>query len=527
MSRSLQIFFFFFLTTQIGFAQWFQQNSGTEYDITDIAFYDQNNGIASGWNWDGFLHLTGLVLTTTDGGEHWLKQEGYNGLHDVSYGDSNNCFVVGTQTVLKTTNGGITWTELTINNATLTGVHFTDALNGVAVGYGHDSLPNPQAVILRTIDGGTSWSNQLSPRNSYLYDVYFADNNNGWIVGEILDWVVRGGVILNTTDGGTTWSEQWYSPTVGLTDIYFRDLDNGWAVAYSGQPPGPYGGRILKTTNGGTTWTEQIIAPDRELWGLTFSDDNNGWIVGSDGLILSTIDGGTNWIQQISGTLNWISGVNFTDIDNGWAVGGDGTILHTTNGGVVPVELNSFAATANGKEVTLSWSTATELNNQGFEIQRKFGSNDFVTVGSVKGHGTTTAPNNYTYIDKLASAGKYFYRLKQIDFGGKYEYSQTVEINWSPFTTYKLEQNFPNPFNPATTIGFGIMEKGNVRLSVLNILGEEIKVLLNEQKEAGYHSIDFNASDLPSGVYFYRLQVYPAKGGTGSFIDTKKMILLR
>jgi S-formylglutathione hydrolase FrmB len=187
---------------------------------------------------------------------------------------------------------------------------------------------------------------------------------------------------------------------------------------------------------------------------------------------------------------------------------------------VIPVELISFTATANGKEVTLNWSTATELNNQGFEVQRKFGSNDFVTIGSVRGNGTTTSPNNYTYIDKLFDAGKYFYRLKQIDFGGKYEYSSTVEVDWSPFTTYKLEQNYPNPFNPTTTIGFGIPEKGNVRLSILNVLGEEIRVLLNEEKEPGYHSIDFDASELPSGVYLYRIQ-------TVNNIDTKKMILVR
>ena len=124
-------------------------------------------------------------------------------------------------------------------------------------------------------------------------------------------------------------------------------------------------------------------------------------------------------------------------------------------------------------------------------------------------------------VDKLIDAGKYFYRLKQIDYDGKYEYSQTVEVNWSPFTTYKLEQNYPNPFNPTTTIGFGIPEKGNVRLSILNILGEEIKVLLNEEMEAGYHSVDFSAeSGLPNGVYLYRLQA-------GNYIETKKMILLR
>jgi N-acetylneuraminic acid mutarotase len=194
---------------------------------------------------------------------------------------------------------------------------------------------------------------------------------------------------------------------------------------------------------------------------------------------------------------------------------------------VIPVDLTTFTASANEKEVKLNWTTATELNNQGFEVQRKFGSNDFVTIGSVKGHGTTTSPNNYTYVDKLTDAGKYFYRLKQIDFGGKYEYSQTAEINWSPFTTYTLEQNYPNPFNPTTTIGFGILASPNpskggalVTLKIYDVLGNEVKILINEEKEAGYHLVDFNASELPSGVYFCRIQ-------SGNFIDTKKMILLK
>ena len=118
-----------------------------------------------------------------------------------------------------------------------------------------------------------------------------------------------------------------------------------------------------------------------------------------------------------------------------------------------------FSITSNSKEVILNWSTATELNNQGFEVQRKFGSNDFVTIGSVIGHGTTTTPNEYTYVDKLTAAGKYFYRLKQMDFDGKYEYSQTVEVDVRILDNYTLEQNYPNPFNPTTTIGYGIQEK--------------------------------------------------------------------
>jgi hypothetical protein len=189
-------------------------------------------------------------------------------------------------------------------------------------------------------------------------------------------------------------------------------------------------------------------------------------------------------------------------------------------GTVVPVELTSFTASAIGNEVILNWSTATELNNQGFEIQRKALGSEFATVAFIKGQGTTTQKNDYSYADKNLDEGKYFYRLKQVDFSGAFEYSKTIEVEVSPVLVYSLEQNFPNPFNPTTTIGFGIIEKGNVRMSILNLLGEEIKVLLNEGKEAGYHSIDFNASDLPSGVYFYRLQ-------SGNFISTRKMLLLK
>ena len=139
----------------------------------------------------------------------------------------------------------------------------------------------------------------------------------------------------------------------------------------------------------------------------------------------------------------------------------------------------------------------------------------------LKGHGTTTAPNNYTYIDKLIDAGKYFYCSQANRLRREVLVLTKSRNKLEPgLTAYKLEQNYPNPFNPTTTIGFGIPEKGNVRLSILNILGEEIRVLLNEEKVSGYHSVDFSASELPSGVYFYQLKV-------GNSIDTKKMILIR
>jgi len=187
---------------------------------------------------------------------------------------------------------------------------------------------------------------------------------------------------------------------------------------------------------------------------------------------------------------------------------------------VIPVELLSFTATTNGKEVNLSWSTASELNNQLFEIQRSFEGSDFATIGFVNGKGTTSEKQDYIYKDKILSDGKYYYRLKQIDYLGQSEYSDIIEMDIRAFSSYLLEQNFPNPFNPTTTIGYGLKEKSNVKITVINSIGEEVALLVNQEKESGYHTIEFNAANLPSGVYFYHLKA-------GDFVELKKMILMK
>jgi len=210
-----------------------------------------------------------------------------------------------------------------------------------------------------------------------------------------------------------------------------------------------------------------------------------------------------NLIYVIGGTSNWVT--------SDYAV---------WEGYVVPVELTRFTASTDGKEVLLSWSTATELNNFEFEVQRSFEESEFVTVGVVYGKGTTTERQDYNYVDKYLADGKYSYRLKQVDYTGSYEYSDVVEVDFKTFNSYQLEQNYPNPFNPSTTIGFVLKEKGNVKITVLNSIGEEVAVLLNEEKESGYHTVEFNAANLPSGIYFYQLQA-------GGYVQMKKMLLLK
>ena len=186
----------------------------------------------------------------------------------------------------------------------------------------------------------------------------------------------------------------------------------------------------------------------------------------------------------------------------------------------IPVELTSFNAAVSGNEIILSWSTASELNNLGFEVQRSNDETEFAAVGFVDGHGTTTEQYTYSYVDRNLSNGTIYYRLKQLDFNGSYEYSNIIEVEWKNFNMFLLEQNYPNPFNPITTIGFGINEKVNVRISVFNSLGEEVSTIINREMEPGYHKTMFNAAGLPSGVYYYKIQA-------GEFISIKKMLLLK
>ena len=187
---------------------------------------------------------------------------------------------------------------------------------------------------------------------------------------------------------------------------------------------------------------------------------------------------------------------------------------------VLPVELVLFTASIVPTGVKLNWSTATELNNDGFEIQKKTYNGDFIPIGFVKGYGTSTQRNDYNFLDKIGDSGKYLYRLKQIDFDGSYEYSKVVGVDFNPLTTHTLDQNYPNPFNPATKIRFNLPEAGNVKLTIYNILGQEIRTLVNEYKESGVYTISFDASGLNSGMYIYKIEI-------NGFIQTRKMTFVK
>lgn len=188
---------------------------------------------------------------------------------------------------------------------------------------------------------------------------------------------------------------------------------------------------------------------------------------------------------------------------------------------LLPVELESFTSTISGQNVMLSWSTISELNNSGYDIERKNITSGWTKIGNVTGHGTINTSNNYTYSDNNLVSGKYNYRLKQIDFNGNYKYYELAnEVIIGTPEKYSLSQNYPNPFNPSTTINYELPKANFVSLKIYDMMGREVANLVNQTQDAGFYAVKFDASKLSSGIYFYKIQA-------GDFNAVKKFMLVK
>ena len=189
----------------------------------------------------------------------------------------------------------------------------------------------------------------------------------------------------------------------------------------------------------------------------------------------------------------------------------------------LPVEMTSFTSHVNGRNILLEWTTSSELNNSRFEIERSI-NNDWTKIGEVSGKGTVTVPSDYSYSDRGLNSGTYNYRLKQIDFNGNFAYHNlSNEVVIGIPAGFELNQNYPNPFNPGTKIDYSIANDGKVKFTIYDAMGKVVKRLIDNNQTAGYYTIDFNASGLASGIYYYRLEV----NGQINFADTRKMLLLK
>lgn len=294
--------------------------------------------------------------------------------------------------------------------------------------------------------------------------------------------------------------------------------------------------RVWYSTNSGTNWTNVgatlnvANGPSVRSCAIVRADALMYFLGTSTGLYYCSAGQlGTVWTQQSFSDENVVvSSLKYRQADSilAFATHGRGIFTVKVSSTIVPVELSSFNSSIVNNNVKLLWVTEFEENNSGFDIERKSLTEEWKKVGFVKGSGNSSNVKNYSYIDNNLEAGKYNYRLKQIDYNGNFQYySLQNDVLIGTPDNFILSQNYPNPFNPETIINFQISKDSKVELKVYNILGKEVLNVMNEFKPAGFYSAKLNASMLASGVYFYRIIVNDGKGV--QFTDTKKMQVIK
>ncbi len=200
----------------------------------------------------------------------------------------------------------------------------------------------------------------------------------------------------------------------------------------------------------------------------------------------------------------------------------DGITITNDWNSALPVEMSVFNSSVSGRNVSLFWSVNSEINNSGFEIERADNPNyEWKRICFIQGKGSTTFPQNYSFVDRSLNTGVYIYRLKQIDYSGTFQYYYlNSEVMIGIPNKYNLSQNYPNPFNPVTIINYDLPKANNVILSLYDITGREVLSVVNERQEAGYYSVMIDGTGLSSGAYFYTLR-------TNDFSSTKRMFLIK
>ncbi|MDQ3021482.1 MAG: YCF48-related protein [Bacteroidota bacterium] len=447
----------------------------------------------------------GTILKTVNGGSNWFRDSSFRPsyeklsiMYDVNVFGLGIVNIVGNGgNIIKTSDDGLTWFGQSGNKKTLRGNYFIDMFTGYCVG--------ERGTIMKTADGGNSWINYSSGTTKFLNSIFFIDEHTGYICGDsgiILKsiitksrWriqpvkqianlnsicflnkdtgLVAGGdesnsnaVILRTTNAGIKWSAVYDSASLGVLKSIGMLNKNIWIVVGNN-------GNVLRSNDSGLNWYCENITQEN-LNSVSFTDSLNGIIAGTNGLLFKTTDCGLKWFSVFSGIFSNLYSVKYMNDNYALAAGENGRIINSDNGGN-------------------SWKSEQQITNNNIHSVNILNSNNFIAFGE---YGTI--------INSILKS------------------PVAEELNNDQAAdNYNLSQNYPNPFNPSTNINFRLNSPAHVKLSVQNILGQEVFKLADEKKEAGLYKIIFEASSLSSGIYFYSLILDDVK------VDTKRMVLLK
>ena len=377
----------------------------------------------------------------------------------------------------------------------------------------------------------------------YISDIEFVNPSTGYAVAGY-----SGGDILKTTNAGVTWTSQITSYTLPIYGIAFTSEGTGYLAGSLS---------VYKTTNGGTNWTTIYTSTTNEIFSdIFFTNANTGYVIGSYGRLLKTTNAGANWVATtISGSGSFLSSIYFVNENTGYAVGDFNVAVKTTDAGATWTALMAGSAFVNHNAVWFTdQNTGYISSNDGIYKTTNAGASWFSTGAPAGGYSNVQFRGNFGYA--ITSGGKI---IKSTDAGASWIVQPTVTENGlyglyfnsdnfvyaggllgtmiktiptelRPSSTsgnilevpevVALHQNYPNPFNPTTTITFQVPQNAYTSLKVYDLLGREVAELINEAITPGTHAVPWNASDLASGMYFYRLEV-------GGFSETKRMMLLK
>lgn len=543
---------------------WASQTSPVAQSLNSVHFIDANTGVAVGNN--------GTIVRTTNGGTNWtLRASGTSViLNSVTFSDNTNAFAVGeTNTMLFSTDSGSNWGIVAGVSGNLKSIKFKNPTEGYCGG---------QFNQYRTINGGATWTNV--DMRDYPFDIVFPESGNTYYT--VGTYNNRG--FSSSTNGGTTWRElaRQNLSTSQFTSTFFTSDNSGFITAsgslYSTTNSGfnwnsesvgncntvtingsrgcavGQAGRIGISSNGGVSWTSETIGTNN-YYGVSFIDASVGITVGSVGSVLRTTNGGVNWLVRTSGTAQALRGIAMISSQIAIAVGDAGTIIKTTNGGDDWVDLTSgttsnlkavkFVDANNGFAVGISgillrttnagstWSpmvsgVTTDLNSINFinTSGAIVGNSGTIILSSNSGTTwtvQTSITNNNLFGVTMPTANTWFIAGDSATVLRTTTAGNVVGINYSNLLTpekYSLGQNYPNPFNPTTKIRFDIKQSGLVKLTIYDMLGREVKSLVNENLNVGSYEADFDGSRLTSGVYFYKIDV-------GNYTEVKKMTLVK
>lgn len=524
-------------------ATWTRQVADTVEDITDISFPNTTTGYAS--------TRFGEILKTTNGGTNWgfistLTSGPINSLHS----SGNIVLAAGNDgEINRSTNSGASWTQYTdgsdnpfnkigapqggaiitagsegsVSRSTNSGANWTQLYKGgygtiqtmffgnAATGWAADDMGH----IYKTTNGGT-WDTIASYRGFVFDNIGFFNSSTGWTVGDPNGDNADGTFLpgfFKTNNGGVSWNRVDISGASNIISSHFININTGWVLSTPALDAGS-SSILLRTTTSGNNWSE-VANINSGMNAVHFLNANTGFMAGNSRIIMKSTNGGVNWTNVFSAPPTPAARLNsiwFFDANTGYAAGDSGVVMSTTNAG------NNWAYMNTGENGMLrdvkfgsplvgcavGWNSKRIITNDGGQTWQSEPVDFLLQLTSVS-FSTPSTP---------VTAGQFGY------ISGRSIITGIEHTPGSIPDKFSLEQNYPNPFNPSTKIKFSVPIQSNVKLSIYDITGKEIAVLVNSPLRAGSYAYEFQGTDLASGVYFYRLSA-------DEFHGTGRMVLIK